>query len=167
MFHHPVHGMAYPYGTINDTVVEICRLAGIYYARTTVSTEKFDMPSDWLRLPATCHHKNPRLTELCDQFLSKDVKGKPQLFYLWGHSYEFEGDNNWSIIEEFAAKMGQHKEIWYATNMEIYLAQRDFDRLEFSADGNIAYNPNARTVCFADKNGVIYSIVPGETLHIQ
>ncbi len=35
------------------------------------------------------------------------------LFYLWGHSYEFEADENWNVIEEFAAYTGNRDEIWY------------------------------------------------------
>ena len=167
LFKRPVHGMAYPYGTTNDTVVEVCRLAGIYYSRTTVSTEKFDMPTDWLRLPATCHHSNPHLMELCDKFLSMDVKRAPQLFYLWGHSYEFESNNNWEVIESFAQKMGGKDDIWYATNMEIYLAQRDFEQLESTADGSMVYNHTIRPVWFADRNNTIYKVEPGETIMVK
>ena len=42
---------------------------GVAYARTVKSTEKFDLPTDWLRLPATCHHNNPRLMELAKKFV--------------------------------------------------------------------------------------------------
>ena len=30
-------------------------------------TDFEDLPADWLRLPATCHHKNPRLMELAKE----------------------------------------------------------------------------------------------------
>ena len=56
-----VRGMAYPFGTSSDTVVEILKNAGIVYSRTIVATESFGIPTDWLRLPATCHHNNPKL----------------------------------------------------------------------------------------------------------
>lgn len=167
LFDRPIHGMAYPFGTTSDTVVDVCRLAGIYYSRTTVSTENFDMPTDWLRLPATCHHKNPRLMELCDLFLNKKVKHGSQLFYLWGHSYEFESDNNWEVIEAFAKKMGGRDDIWYATNMEIYLAQRDFDQLESTADGSRVYNPSIRPVWFENWKHRIFMVPPGESISIK
>ena len=80
LFDRQIHGMAYPFGPTNDTVVDILKNTGIWYSRTVVSTEKFDMPSDWLRLPATCHHKNPRLMELADQFLADDRYPAPRLF---------------------------------------------------------------------------------------
>ncbi len=40
-------------GTYNDQAVEILNYAGIHYARTVESTERFDIPTDWLRMPAT------------------------------------------------------------------------------------------------------------------
>ena len=47
-----VRGMAYPFGIPGDSdVADILKQCGIVYARTVVSTEKFTMPADWLRLP--------------------------------------------------------------------------------------------------------------------
>ena len=66
MFGGVVRGMAYPFGTYDDRVVEIAKSCGIAYSRTTISTGCFDIPCDWLRLPATCHHNDPRLNELTD-----------------------------------------------------------------------------------------------------
>jgi len=88
-----------------------------------------------VRLPATCHHRNPRLMELAREFIQKqDVRG-PMLFYLWGHSYEFDYDqpnNNWGVIEEFAEYMGGKDDIWYATNIEIYDYIAAYNQLIFS-----------------------------------
>lgn len=143
-----VRGMAYAYGAYNDTVVEILKNCGIAYSRTVISTEKFDIPNDWLRLPATCHHNNPRLMELAEEFLGDTParhfwQEKPKLFYLWGHSYEFNNDDNWDIIERFAEKVGNRKDVWYATNMEIYDYVQAFNRLIFSVDGKRVKNPSA------------------------
>ena len=164
LFNRPIHGMAYPYGPTNDTVVEICRLCDIYYSRTTVSTKNFDMPTDWLRLPATCHHKNPDLMELAQRFINLNATRLPQLFYVWGHAYEFEQHDNWHIIEEFCQKMSGKDDIWYATNMEIYTAWADYMRLETSADGSMIFNPNCRSVWIANSRNQIFQIQPGETL---
>ena len=164
MFQRPIHGMAYPFGPTNDMVVDVCKLCGIYYSRTTVSTKKFDMPTDWLRLPATCHHKNPALMELADQFLNLQGERLPQLFYVWGHAYEFEAQNNWEIIENFCEIMAGKDDIWYATNMEIYTAWADYMRLETSADGSMIFNPNCRSVWIANNRGKVFEIKPGETL---
>ena len=170
MFDRQIRGMAYPYGTFNDTVVDILKLCGIRYSRTVISTEKFALPKtkdEWLRLPATCHHKNPRLMELCEQFLSLENPRQPRMFYLWGHTYEFGTDNNWHVIEQFFDQFKDRDDIWYATNMEIYQAWEDFQRLETSADGMRIYNPNLRSVWFATFAGKIYEVKPGETVTLE
>ncbi len=156
----PIRGMAYAYGAYNDDVVEMLKKAGIRYSRTVHSTEKFDLPTDWLRLPATCHHNNPHLMALCDEFLTIEDKGawhtKPQLFYLWGHSYEFNDNDNWDVIERFAERMGGHEDIWYATNIEIYDYLAAYRALEFSMDGHSVYNPTATDVyLFFNKKYVV------------
>ena len=159
-----IKGMAYPYGTLNNDVVEALRVCGISYSRTTVSTEKFDIPTDWLRLPATCHHRNPKLMELAEKFTGyvPEKMEAPKLFYLWGHSYEFEGANNWHIIENFAEYMGGREDIWYATNIQIYDYIKAYNSLEFSADMSIVHNPSALTVYF-NFNGKNYTLASGET----
>ena len=167
IFGRPIQGMAYPMGTFTDETVSVLKNCGIRYCRTTVSTEDFRMPTDWLRMSATCHHKNPRLMELADKFLAAAPYALPKLFYLWGHTYEFADNDNWYIIEQFAEKMGGHDDVFYGTNMEIYNAWLDFTRLESTADGHIIYNPNVRTVWFADKGSNVYEVKPGETVELK
>lgn len=165
-----VRGMAYPQGTVSvsDSVVASLRQCGIAYARTTVSTERFDIPTDWLRLPATCHHKNPRLMALAEQFHQSKFEKAPGLFYLWGHSYEFDWDapdNNWGIMENFAAYMGDREEIWYATNIEIYDYVAAYKQLLFSTEGTKVLNPTATTLWF-EAAGKLRCVKPGELLHL-
>ena len=164
-----VRGHAYPMGSYNDKVVEILKACGIAYARTTVSTERFDLPTDWLRLSATCKHTCPRLMSLAKQFADLKPTHHAKLFYLWGHSYEFneKHDNNWHVIEEFCEYMGgREEEIWYATNIEIFEYMEDFDRLIFSANGDLVKNPTARTLWFSFE-GQTHSIAPGESFSIS
>lgn len=163
-----IRGMAYPYGSTSDAVVEILKKCGIVYARTTVSTESFAIPTDWLRLPATCHHSNPRLMELTEDFKRNVFSKEPGLFYLWGHSYEFDyelPDNNWTVIEKFAASIGNRDDIWYATNIELYDYIAAFDRLVFSVGGLKVFNPTCKTVFFKTDKGA-YSVAPGETIDL-
>ena len=160
-----VRGMAYPYGTYNDDVVRVLADCGIVYARTTKTTEKFDIPTDWLRMPATCHHNNPALMDLARCFAEAKYT-QPKLFYLWGHSYEFEGKDNWSVIEEFCQYMGGRDDIWYATNIEIYEYIEDYKRLVFSSDMSIIKNPTARKLWFG-LGGKEYSIDPGQTIVVE
>lgn len=166
----PVRGMAYANGNYSDSVVEILKTCGIVYSRTTISTERFDIPTDWLRLPSTCHHNNPRLMELAKQFAEGEDRPyfwshTPRLFYLWGHSYEFNDNNNWHIIEKFADYIGHRNDIWYATNMEIYDYVKAYEALVFAADGSFVHNPGRSTVwiCYMGKN---VEVPAGETVRL-
>ena len=158
-----VRGAAYPYGTYNDDVVAALRACGVCYARTVASTEGFSVPTDWLRMPATCHHRNPKLMELAKKFMAFNVANDAKLFYLWGHSYEFDGDNNWHVIEEFAKFMGEQEGVWHATNIEVYDYVEAYRRLVVSYDGRLVYNPSVVSVWFAFA-GKTYEIHAGETL---
>lgn len=159
-----ITGMAYPYGLYDDNVVEILQKCGIEYARTTVSTGKFDVPTDWLRLPATCHHSNSNLMKFAADFLTDEPhvyyrSYPPKLFYLWGHSYEFNDADNWHIIEEFAEFIGNRSDVWYATNIEIYKYVKAYEALQFSANGELVYNPSLMDIYinYFDKEFVIPS----------
>ncbi len=158
-----IKGGAYPYGAYSDDVVEILRLAGIKYCRTVESSHSFEMPRDWLRLKPTCHHNDEKLSDLTDIFMNKEADREPMLFYLWGHSYEFERDDNWYVIENALEKLGGHNDIWYATNMEIYDYTHAFSELVFSADASVVCNPTATDLWgFDGKNTV--KIPAGQTV---
>ena len=158
-----VRGMAYPYGTYSDDVVDILRLAGICYSRTVETRLNFDIPTDWLRLGATCHHNNPALFDLCDKFVNDKPNREPWLFYLWGHAYEFEVNDNWNRIEDFLAKIGGHEDVWYATNIEIYDYIQAFKSLIASVDGKIIMNPTATDV-WAEIDGRTLEIKAGQAI---
>ena len=85
------------------------------------------------------------------------------LFYVWGHSYEFDNNNNWEVIEEFAEYMGGREDIWYATNMEIYDYVNAYRSLVISADGKRVYNPTLIDIWF-DLDGKQYKVASGETI---
>lgn len=159
-----VRGMAYPYGTYSDTVIQVLRDCGIIYARTVQSTHNFDLPADFLKLHPTCHHSDSKLSELTQKFINETPPAHKDgwLFYLWGHAYEFERDHNWSIIEQFAETIGKKTDIWYATNGEIVEYVLAFRSLIFSLDGTRVYNPTDRTVWFL-RNGVLFEISSGQT----
>ena len=157
-----VRGMAYPYGTYSDDVVNTLRLAGIVYSRTVEARLNFDIPRDWLRMGATCHHKHPALFDLGDKFTNDKPSREPWMFYLWGHSYEFEGDDNWDRIEDFLARIGGHDDVWYATNIEIYDYVQAFRSIIYSADAKLAYNPTVTDV-WAEADGQIVCLKAGKT----
>ena len=167
IFGRVIRGMAYPYGTYNDDVISVLKNANILYSRTVENTRKFDIPSDWLRLSATCHHKDKNLMALAEKFVSMNVTGEAQMFYLWGHSYEFEADDNWNVIEDFCKYVGGKDDIWYATNIEIFEYIEAYKRLCWSADLSMVYNPTARSIWVTRpqhrQNLPAIEIHPGET----
>jgi len=136
-----VRGHAYPFGDFAGETVTAFKMAGIAYGRTTIATRTFKLPEDFLRWNPTCHHNDPALNELAEKFITGKVKGDSCLFYLWGHAYEFEADNNWHVIEAFFDKIADKDDVWYATNIEIFEYFEAFSHIVFSADGNIMENP--------------------------
>ena len=95
--------------------------------------------------------------------MTEPVKLQPRLFYLWGHTFEFERDNSWEIMERFLRAMADNDTIWYTTNGEIYRYVRAFRRLESSSDGKLLYNPSAETLWLL-AGGEKTKIAPGEIL---
>ena len=92
----------------------------------------------------------------------------PGLFYLWGHSYEFDWnmpDNHWGIIECFAEYMGNRQEIWYATNIEICDYAAAYRHLIFSTDGSKVYNPTATELFFETPYG-LHRVASGAMLRL-
>ena len=137
----PLEMFAYPFGIYNDMVKKLLKQAGYKGARTIRSTYSFNLPEDPFVLDPTCHHNDEKLFELAEQFLHGRAF-KSQLFYVWGHGYEFDGSNNWERIEELIDRMSGHDDVWYATNGEILSYLKAYEMLEYSVDGSIIYNPS-------------------------
>lgn len=166
MFDTPVHGLAYPQGAYDDRVVRLLYDAGIYYARTAhLSGNGFAQPGDWLRWIPTCHHGHHTLPGLARDFVERQPDGHAFLFCVWGHSYEFDAQNNWSIMENLLETVSGRKDIWYATNIEICRYTKAFGSLEYSTDGSMVTNPTAWPVWFC-RGGSIYCVESGATLFI-
>ncbi len=119
MFQTNICGMAYAFGAYTDESVEIINDAGLKYARGTAVTHSFDLEQDLLRYRGTCHHADDELFALGEQFLNL-TPDKPQIFYVWGHSYEFDLDNGWERIERFCRMMSGKDDILYGTNQEVF-----------------------------------------------
>lgn len=120
MFEQKMVGMAYPYGDYDDRVVEALHVRGIKYARTVEQTFDFEPQTDLLRLKSTCHHNAEQLLDLGKKFVEMKAN-TPQIFYVWGHTYEFDTDNRWDYIEEFFKLISNHDDIFYGTNQEVLL----------------------------------------------
>ena len=152
-----INGMAYPYGTYDSNVIQTLRSLGIVYSRTVKSTGRFDFPDDFLEWNPTCHHRE-NVMELGEKFLAT---GYVSLFYVWGHSFEFEKNNNWDIMEQLCAKLSGKTDVWYATNLDIYNYITAFRRLESTVDARIVRNPSAQSVWLLNEKGVPVEIKGG------
>ncbi len=139
---YPVRGLSYPNGSLSEEIVRILPSCGIRYARMVGSSDTFALPDQPLRWQATCHH-NHRLMEHAEAFNALFKKQYLYLFYVWGHSYEFEQQNNWDLIETFCRTMGGRDDVWYCTNIELVDCMERFRLLQFSADSSFVYNPSA------------------------
>jgi len=112
-------GMAYPFGTFDDRVIDAMKEVGIKYGRTVEDTKAFDLPKDFYRWHPTCHHNDQDIYKLIDDFIN-DESDDLKLLYIWGHTYEFDMDDNWDHFETIAKKLSHKKDVWYATNEEIF-----------------------------------------------
>lgn len=174
-----VRGMAYPdsgigvftngatYGNVKNYLTDL----DIAYARTTGTDSRFMLPCDWHNWTPTAHHNNPELFEYIEKFNWANDKryianNDARLFYLWGHSFEFDRDNNWDRLEEICEKLGGKDDVWYATNGEIYSYVTAYRNLIRSADGRTVYNPSLFTVWFWC-DGTVYSVKSGETVKVK
>lgn len=120
-----VVGFAYPGGGVNfnQHVADVIREnTGVKYARTTVSSGNFDVQDDlFVFRPSVYHHVEwDKMEQLADAFLALKPD-KPQIFYIWGHAYEFDIHNDWDRFEAFLKKIAGHDDVFYGTNAQVLL----------------------------------------------
>ena len=172
-----IRGMAYPdsgircfengaeYSNIKRYLTDL----GIVYSRTLGNdNDSFALPTDWHAWMPTAHHTNPELFRYIDKFLNEPMPSyeaaqTPRLFYLWGHSFEFENNKNWNLLDKICSALSNKPDVWYATNIEIYDYVSAYRSLVFSADGSMVYNPTLLDIWFTE-DGKPYVIKSGETL---
>ena len=121
-----VVGMAYPCGGVNhdDRVAGLIQNnTSIQYCRTITNTDSFDEQVDLYRFrPNVCHVVEfERLMEMGKRFVELKTD-TPQIFYIWGHSYEMDyHPDDWSKLEEFFKLISNRPDIYYGTNREVLL----------------------------------------------
>lgn len=163
----PLKMFAYPFGFFDEDVKDLLGKAGYFGARTVESTHQFRIPKDFLQWDPTCHHKDPELMNLLEKFVKAPAMG-PSLFYLWGHGYEFDFDDNWDVIENAVRYVAENgKDVWFATNGEIIDCVLAYNRLQYSADGSLIHNPSAQDVWIQPCFGRKICLKAGETTVIE
>jgi len=124
-----VVGMAYPGGThvMNEHVADLIRTrTGVKYARTTTSTHSFDLQKDLLIFNPTVYHhiEWDALFRLGEEFIELKPD-RPQIYYIWGHAYEFDIHGDWERFEEFCRLISGHSDIFYGTNRQVLLPDNE------------------------------------------
>lgn len=176
-----VRGMAFPDNVVNrflepEAYARIKSYIGeldIAYVRSAAGdNDKFELPTDWHNWIPTAHHDTPQIMEYIDKFVALDISKlyiasrTPKLFYMWGHSFEFEKKQNWEHLEDICQKLSAKDDVWYATNIEIYDYVQAYNSLRYSADGTIVHNPTLIDVWF-DVDGTLYCVKSGETVVLR
>lgn len=164
ILHKPITGMSYAFGNYSDEIVNTIKTLGIEYSRTVNSTNSFVMPEDFMRWKPTCHH-NADLMKLADDFLKSPGYRRLEVFYIWGHSFEFERENTWEKMEKFCQYIAHKDEVWYTTNMEIKQYVTAMRALVFSVDETYVYNPTAISV-WMNINGKLTEVKAGMTVSL-
>ena len=118
IFDTKITGMAYAYGAYDHQVSAKLAKYGFRYGRTVEDSLDFDLQDNLMEFKPTCHHDNEKLFELIDNFITMKTD-KPQLFYLWGHSYEFDANNNWDRLVKVCEKIRSVDDIYCDTNEKI------------------------------------------------
>jgi peptidoglycan/xylan/chitin deacetylase (PgdA/CDA1 family) len=161
---YPVRGMSYPFGEYSEQTVRALKALGIEYSRTVESHCGFRVPCDFLRWGPSWHHNDAFAK--ADDFLNLPEFIKMPLFYVWGHSFEFERQNTWEKMEHFCEKLAGHDDVWYATNLEIKRYLCAIRAVVFNAAETMAQNPSAVPV-WLETGGRIVRIDPGETVDLK
>ncbi|WP_397376337.1 hypothetical protein [Paenibacillus vietnamensis] len=123
------------------------------------------MPDDPLRWHPTCHHKD--MLEKIEQLLaSNSWFSRMELLFIWGHSYEFDNDDNWELVDRAGELLGGEKSIWKASMTDIVSYQNALKSLRFTVDRSMVHNPNALEVWFS-ADGEAVRIAAGETKRLR
>ena len=166
-----VQGMAYANGDITDEYLTAVKACGIKYARVVPSRRNFALPTNWLYLTPTCHHDDPELFNLTEEFLNKPDREyywsrRQRLFYIWGHASELDYNDGWEKIEKFCSLVGNRDDVWACTNMELYDYIKAYQSLEWSVENKFVHNPTSTTV-YIEYFDNLYEIKPNKTVKLK
>jgi peptidoglycan-N-acetylglucosamine deacetylase len=165
---YPVRGAAYPFGSYNAQVISILRDLGIVYCRTCANTDRPWPVAEPLLLASTGHVFNCNPLSIPERFEKAcQDPGYSGLFYVWGHSYEFDrpGGHTWDDLPRFIKPLGGKPDVWYCTNIELFDYEAARQRLVIAANRRSAHNPSAIAVTLL-VDGKTVEVPGGKTLSL-
>lgn len=145
-----VRGYSYAFGEYDSRVVNTLKVLGFAYGRTVESHGGFRIPEDFMKWTPSCHHNDA--FGKAAEFLNTPEYRKLPLFYVWGHSFEFEREQTWEKMEDFCREIHGQENVWYTTNIDYVNYINAARSLIFSADGTRVQNLSSVKIYFK-RNG--------------
>ncbi|MBQ1260757.1 MAG: polysaccharide deacetylase family protein [Clostridia bacterium] len=118
-----VGAFVWPYGEQQNTEVkEYLKSAGYYAVRKTGLLEDklgFNLPTDRMAWIYNTGYKN--LLSVAEKFEAYSDDGNLKVFFFGIHSHDFENNNTWHELREFAERYGDRPDdYYYATNKQVF-----------------------------------------------
>ncbi|NME82924.1 polysaccharide deacetylase family protein [Clostridium sp. SM-530-WT-3G] len=160
-----VVGYSYPYGQYNKSLIDKLKVLGIQYSRTVNSTRNFFIPGDFMQWNPTCHH-NDVTDEMIEDFFNPPSYRELSLFYIWGHSFEFDRENTWDRFEQICDKLHGKNDVWYTTNFEFKEYFSAIRSVVTNVDDNKVYNPTGQVIWLINNNKLM-RLLPGQIMLVK
>ncbi len=158
---YPVRGMAYPYGSYDQRVIDVIRQLGIVYSRTCENDPRHFPAREPLAWASNGHmfHKDPcPMNEKFEKFYSN--QHATGVFFIWGHSYEFDRGGCWDMLEKIFKPISGKPDVWYCTNIELFDYEEARRRLVIAANKLSVFNPCSTAVTI-NVDGELMDVGPG------
>ncbi len=163
---YPVRGMAYPFGAYDSRVIDVLRVLGIVYCRTTENVENCFPPREPLAWATTSHQyaSGPSVPERFETLYANERYSG--VFFVWGHGFEFHDRNDWEGLERIYKPLSGRPDAWYCTNIELFDYEAARQRIVLAANRATAFNPSALPVMLK-VDGRLVEVPPGKTISIS
>jgi len=120
-------GMAWPNGDAyytDWTIDTVAQYTSCKFARTVTPTYSYSLPTYFLQWNPTCHFIDSKMMTLAEEFVNMEPT-EDSLFFVWGHGYEFDVNNNYDQLEELIKMMAEADDVILVTNTEFYELYKD------------------------------------------
>ncbi len=160
-----VRGMAYPFGRYDSRVIEILRALNVAYCRTVLVMEECFPPADPLLWGSTGHMFAPEIRQLWQEMYN-DPWQNNHVFFIWGHTYEFQTANDWAALDRLFKPLSAKPDVWYCTNIELFDYEEARRRMLIGANGKFVQNPSGIPVTILAAGKPI-NVPAGVTIRIE